>query len=56
MLYNITDKENDKDSQMEKILSEILNILTYSEKMDKENNENISEVIDNIMMNYLWKK
>ncbi len=56
MIYNDTEKERMKNSVMEKIISEIFNILTYSEKKDKENTENIGEVIDNIMMNYLWRK
>ncbi|QNU67313.1 hypothetical protein EHE19_001870 [Ruminiclostridium herbifermentans] len=56
MLYDTTDKDNIIDRKMERVLSEIINILTYSEKVDKKNNENISDVIDNIMMNYLWRK
>ena len=55
MIYNDTERERMKNSIMDKILSEIMKVLIYSDKMDKENTEDVSESVDRLMMNYLWK-
>lgn len=58
MFYNVTDKDKERYNKMEKIISEIIKILTYSENMDSEitdNSDDISKTIDNIMMNYFWR-
>lgn len=58
MFYNVTDKDKERYNKMEKIISEIIKILTYSENMDSDitdNSDDISKTIDNIMMNYFWR-
>lgn len=55
MIYNDTERERIKNSIMDKILSEIIKVLIYSDKIDKENTEDVSGSVDRLMMNYLWR-
>lgn len=55
MIYTDAERERIKNSIMDKILTEIIKVLIYSDKMDKENNEDVSQSVDRLMMNYLWK-
>jgi len=49
------DNDQNRDNEIKKALTEIKKILTDSEKIDKQEMFDISERIDNLIIDYLWK-
>lgn len=54
MPYNAADNDN-VNAMLDKTLVEIIKVLTYSDNANTENVGDISEVIDKLIMDYLWR-